>query len=181
MIEQTHGCGLEEVMRAKVYRSGVVAAPVERGCEASAYAFVDQYKPAGRVGRTEAIFASPTLTGVGRWVRGNAYNTRIADVKVREITVNPNDVYVYEIRAWEKASNPGSFHQPEMDVRLAEEFWATGMTLTDWLADGTLDAGEWECLLSPDLVLGVRPVSAKRVAAAQTDDDWADDILRALR
>ncbi|MFS0885266.1 hypothetical protein [Aeromicrobium sp. 179-A 4D2 NHS] len=145
------------------------------------YLLADQHKPAGRVGRTEAIFASPTLEGVGRWVRGNAFNTRIADVKVREITVNADDVWVYSIDAWESASHSQVEHAQDRGKAGFETYWSSGMTLTDWLADGTLDAGEWECLLDPSLVLGVRPVSAKRVAAAQTDDDWAADILRALR
>lgn len=168
-------------MRAKVYRSGIVAAPTQRGCEASVYLLADTHKPAGRVGRTEAIFTSPTLEGVGRWVRGNGRNTRIADIRVREIAVNPDGVWVYSIDAWEAASHSGVEYEIDKGKAKFEAYWATGMTLTDWLADGTLDAGEWECLLDTHLVLGQRPVSAKRVVAAQTDDYHARVIAGLLR
>ncbi|MCL3838369.1 hypothetical protein [Aeromicrobium duanguangcaii] len=73
----------------------------------------------------------------------------LPDIRVREITVESDDVFVYSIRAWEKASCPWSEYQPETDIRHAKEFWATGMTLTEWLADGTLDAGSGNAFSTP--------------------------------
>lgn len=153
-----------------VYRSGIPTAPTQRGCEASVYATADSLRPAGHPTRTHGIFASPTLTGVTRWVRGNA-SVGMRDVRVRQIAVNPDTAMVYSVRAWEVAS---SWETPEGHGA----FWATGMTLTDWLTRD-LDPSEWEVILRPEDILSVRPVSDARVAAA-APDGWDRETKNAL-
>lgn len=155
-----------------VYRSGPVQAPVERSCEAAQFAAVDAVRPAGSVSRTDAIFAAPTLTGATRWVRGNAL-AGAEDVKVRQIAVDSDAVMVYSIDAWDRAST--SFAREEHYYA----YWASGMTLTDWLTAG-LDPEEWEVLLDADDILGVRPVSAARTVAAARDEFWGQQTKRAL-
>jgi hypothetical protein len=142
-------------MKAKVYRSGTVEAPITRGVEADSYAAADAVRPAGRQGRTDGIFASPNLKGVTRWANANSSIARRADPFVREITVDPDTVYVYSVLAWEKASwGTGSY----------ESYWETGMTLTEWAKAGEfLDPTNWELLLGTDDVISSRPVSDKRL------------------
>lgn len=159
--------------KAKVYRSGAPVAPLERGCERASYEAADALRPAGRQGRMDAIFASPTLAGVTRWVRANAM-CNIGDVLVRELTVDPDAVYVYSIAAWEQASWAMAGREDYA------AYWASGMTLTEWLA-GDYDAAEWELLLGPADLLSVRPVSDKRVVAAVENSYRVEETKRALQ
>lgn len=50
-----------------VFRSGIPEPPVERGVEKDYYLAADNRKPENRQGRYDAVFASPTLTGVTSW------------------------------------------------------------------------------------------------------------------
>lgn len=148
-------------MITKVYRSGPVSAPETRGVESDSYAKADAVRPAGRQGRTDGIFASPNLAGVGRWAYSNASNTRHPDPFVREIAVNPDNVYVYSVLMWEKCS---------WDRIPYEQYWETGMTLTEWLKNhDQYNASEWELLLSAEDVTSVKNVSDKRVVASAAE------------
>lgn len=142
-------------MKAKVYRSGSVETPANRGVEADSYTAADAVKPVGRQGRTDGIFAAPNLAGVARWAHANTSLVRCSDPFVREITVDPDTVYVYSVLAWEKASWGTAGY---------EAYWATGMTLTEWnAASELLDPTNWELLLGADDVISTRPVSDKRL------------------
>lgn len=145
-------------MKAKVYRSGTVEAPITRGVEADSYTIADAVRPAGRQGRMNGIFASPNLDGVARWTRANSGIARCADPFVREITVDADNVYVYSVIAWEKASwSNGGY----------EAYWESGITLTEWLNTAEdRDPTEWELLLGDDDLQSVRPVSDKRLLKA---------------
>lgn len=162
-------------MKAKVYRSGTVEAPAKRGVEADSYIAADGVKPAGRQGRMDGVFASPNLAGVARWVYSKSSIAFCTDPFVRELTVDPDKVYVYSIPAWEKASwnwKPGGY----------EAYWATGMTLTEWLAnEENYDPTDWELLLSPEDVQAVKPVSDKRLLkACETSFNLHDELVRTL-
>ena len=142
----------------KVYRSGIVSTPASRGVETESYVEADAVRPAGRQGRTDGIFAAPTLSGVTRWAYSNASNSRHEDPFVREIAVNPDSVYVYSIEMWENCSWAGVPY---------EEYWKTGVTLTEWLNNqDQYDATNWELLLSPEDVVSVKNVSDKRLIAS---------------
>lgn len=154
-----------------VYRSGAVATPTERGCEATSYAAADAVRPNGHPSRVQAIFASPTLSGVARWVRGNAMVGN-SDIKVRQITVDPDTAMVYEVREWERASSIGT-------PAAYASFWDTGMTVSAWL-NADLDPSEWEIMLDEADVLGIRPVSDKRLLAAIDDDFWMTQTKTAM-
>lgn len=160
-------------MNAKVYRSGTVAAPAQRGVEAQSYLDADAVKPAGRQGRTTAIFASPNLRGVLRWVVANTSLVSVADPFVKEITVDPDTVWVYNVAAWERTSLRENY----------ETYWETGMTLAEWNNTPGLDPTEWELLLGADDVRSVRPVSDKRVLSHVAEDDlWsAESIAKLLK
>lgn len=150
-------------MKAKVYRSGPVSAPVTRGVETDSYCEADTVRPAGRQGRTTGIFASPTLAGVVRWTHANASLMKHPDPFVREITVDPESVYVYSIKAWEKCSwTQGSSY---------EEYWKSGVTLKEWFENADeYNADEWELLLSSEDVLSTRNVSDSRVLKSTLDE-----------
>lgn len=109
------------------------------------------------VSRTGSLFASPTLAGVVRWVLGNhmfRYETR-----VREIAVDADTTWVYQIKAWENVS----WNMHGFQDSAARAYWDSGMTLTDWLsqADSAVDGSEWEVLIDPGTVLAVRNVSRR--------------------
>lgn len=162
-------------MKAKVYRSGTVEAPTTRGVEADSYMDADKVKPAGRQGRTDGIFASPNLAGVARWTYSKSSIARCADPFVRELTVNPDEVYVYSIPAWEKASwnwKPGGY----------KAYWATGITLTEWMQnEEKYDATEWELLLSPEDIQAVKSVSDKRLLkACETSFNFHSELVSTL-
>jgi hypothetical protein len=146
-------------MLTKVYRSGIVEAPKERGPEAKIFALSDDERPAGRQGRTDAIFASPSLKGVARWVHAS-FSQWTQDPFVREITVESDSVYVYSIPAWEKVCWYNASH---------DSYWKTGITLTEYLELSSMmdyfNPTEWEILLSPADVLSVSDV---------TDEDFLE-------
>jgi hypothetical protein len=144
-----------------VYRSGVPSAPKQRGVENGHYARADATIPSGRQPRMNGVFASPTLGGVCRWVRGN-YMTNKDDVKVRELRVDVDNTYVYSVEAWEKASSndtPAAY----------KEYWDTGLTMREYMAKArqdpdTYNPTEWELLVPEEKIISVKPVGAARTA-----------------
>lgn len=138
-------------MLTKVYRSGIAQAPDKRRSEAEIFAAADKFRPASRQGRTKAIFASPSLKGVARWVHDNSETNQ--DPFVREITVESDSVYVYSVNAWEKVCWQNASYK---------SYWKTGMTLTEYLDLSSVldyfDPTEWELLLRPSDILSVRDV-----------------------
>jgi len=156
---------------ASVYRSGIASPPSERGVEAGHYNRADSHKPVDHQGRVTAIFASPTLGGVCRWVRGNDF-VNIPDIKVRELRVDIDNTYVYSIDAWEKAS---SMDTPEV----YKEFWATGVTLRNYMklarkSPLEYDPRNWELLLSETDLKSVKPVGANRVSEREYTNSESD-------
>lgn len=168
-----------------VYRSGIISAPEERGVEKESYLKTDEYAPEGRQGRTTAIFASPTVGGVNRWVAGNSF-VRIPDIKVRELTIDIDKTYVYSIDAWEIASsrmdrvkNPEDYHNA---------YWQTGITMREWLDKvkenpEEYDPRNWELLIPKESVKKIKPVSGQRVAAYNYSEYESDkkEILQLLK
>jgi len=145
-----------------VYRAGVVEAPAERGVEKESYLACDEHVPEGRQGRSDGIFASPTVNGVSHWVRG--VSNVVKDWGVREVRVNPDEVYVYSVRAWEKFSSSwDGFAQ-----KGADEYWNSGVTLTQWYEEmrtnPKMKPEEWELLLAQDNVQQSKNVKADLVA-----------------
>lgn len=154
-----------------IYRSGVVEAPQSRGVESSSYAAADEYTPEGRQGRMTGIFASPSAYGVTRWVSGNAM-VRSPDFQVRELRVNPDQVYVYSVSSWEAASGSwgSGFNNEAFLSEKMNSYWSSGVTLTEWSArfksDPTVDPTDWELLVSSSDIKKVSPVSLPRLLEA---------------
>lgn len=161
-------------MKTTVYRSGSVTTPARRGCELESYEAADAVKPLNRQGRVTGIFASPTIEGVLRWVRANSMMPTIVDPFARAINVNPNTVYVYHVRTWERCSSRNNNY---------EEYWATGMTLAEWLENSeSYDAKEWELLLSPEDILSSKSVSDKRmIVVAENEGGLYSDLAKLLK
>lgn len=144
-----------------VFRSGVPNPPKERGVEKRYYERADHFRPEGRQGRNDGVFASPTLGGVCRWVRGN-HMTNIPDVKVRELRVDIDNTYVYSVRSWEIASSTNAEEH-------YKEYWDSGITMREYMNRArkdpkTYDPTEWELLVPEGSIKSVKPVGAKRVA-----------------
>lgn len=157
---------------AKVYRSGVISAPKSRGVESTSYLEADSVRPTDRQGRTDGIFASPTVDGVIRWVRANSDPAMgIEDPFVRELKVDADSVYVYSINAWEASGITGF-----------EKYWSTGVALAEWLANAdTYNHTEWELLLAPEDVKSVRPVSDARLVRVAEPVELYSDLAGLLK
>lgn len=169
------------VRPVRVYRAGLMTPSPDAGAAATVTAAADALRPEGRVARIGSLFATPDLSGVVRWVLGNSmcnYNTR-----VREITVDANDVWCYRVTDWERASltwDERRVINGQTDTDRVAAFWNNGMLLSAWLdaqADGAdLHAEEWEILIAPEQVRSVRNVSQVRLLDAAPD--WREPELR---
>lgn len=149
--------------KVRIYRNGSLTPAVYSG-EVLTYAEgADDVRPDSRPGRCGSLYASPTLAGVCRWTRAHLMMSwNRDDLETYEITVDADTTYVYDIAAWEDYSWHG---------KPAEDYWGTGMTLTQWLSTEGLDASNWEVLLDPAAVIGSpRRVSRKRLLASGGDD-----------
>lgn len=154
--------------KQRVYRSGLMVGS-DGGPAAEVTVLADARCP-HPTGRAFVLFATPTLPGVIRWVLGHRWNG--ATERVHEITVDADTTWVYLVRAWERTREDA----PET----VDAYWATGMTLTDWLTTPDLDGSEWEVLVGPSSALSSRPVSAARVLAA-AEDYRLPEITRIVR
>lgn len=151
--------------KARVYRAGLMDPAPDAG-PAEAVTRAAQARNPRPVGRAGSLFACPTMAGSVRWVLGNWPHK---ETRLREITVDADTVFVYEVRAWERVEVE--------DVAAIDAYWATGMTLTDFLATG-LDAADWEVLVGPEAVISWRNVSAARFLAAAPQ--WRHPELRRI-
>ena len=157
-----------------VYRAGVPTAPLERTVEKESYLNADSHAPEGRQGRMSAIFAAPTMHGVAAWVRGTS--SVVSDWGVRELRVNPDEVYIYSVREWERAS------RKESTADASKKYWNTGITLTAWneklRTDPSLDPQEWELLIGESQFKATpKLVSADKVArSSYSSDDGEPDL-----
>ncbi len=134
--------------------------------------FMDGEAPEGRTGRMGALFASPDMASHGRWVRGSEPATSY------ELTVDPDSVYIYPIKIYEDASL--SFVSGRLDRAReeAQEYWESGMTLTEWREWSStleLERGSWEILLPASAIQAARPMSNRRIIENVNEED-ADEI-----
>lgn len=160
---------------ASVYRVGVPNPPSERKVEAESYTQADKLIPEGRQGRNTAVFATPVLGTVGRWA--GDLNPSV-DQQVRELRVNPDEVYVYSVHAWERTHYYGEF--TERDAQKIKEYWATGVTLSQWIREANkghiLDPGEWEILVPEKSIRKVSFPTIPKIISTQYLD-WRNDEL----
>lgn len=170
-----------------VYRSGVpeVLPHSERGVEAGAYQYADAVKPDGRSGRIDSMCVSPTLGGVARWVYANSFSSKHADFRARQLEVDVDRTYIYNIRAWEVASSKEqemvSYGPPVTDENSPyHDYWNTGMTVREYMEKARSDPEkyspqDWEILLNSDeQPQKPKPVSFDRVADAMWTDQESD-------
>jgi hypothetical protein len=160
--------------KVSIYRNGLLTASEYTGEVKEFAENADKDRPyhlRERPGRVGSLYASPTLFGVCRWARANLFNSRYPSVETHEIKVDADNVYVYCVNLWEDHSWHGG------DVY---EYWNSGVTLTDWLADGSHDAREWEVLIREEDIIGTpRRVSRKRLVAASGEKyDDLDSMLK---
>jgi len=157
-----------------VYRNGDISIGDHQNEEVKQqYALVDSVKPNdGRVGRQDSIFASPTVRGVGRWVKANELTTQTRGKENSEIKVNPANVYVYSIDEYEKAAlSSHNFNNPEA----YRDYWASGIPLSEWNKVATerkLDATKWEILVPETDIIEAKPISSRRIITAQDDGSY---------
>lgn len=167
----------------KVYRNGSLSLPEHSEDVQQAWTPYDSVKPAERSGRLTSLYASPTLTGVTRWVKGNhLVNGRNldADLTTHEITVsNPETVFVYSI-----ASYDASHKSYGVKDDGAKKYWESGIRLTEWeskAADFGLDATEWEILLPVENIKSAKVVGNQSILNAVEDEFEKDQLQAAFR
>jgi len=160
-----------------VFRSGIPSAPKQRGVENDSYNQADAQRPEGRQGRGTGVFASPTLGGVCRWVRGNEM-TGVPDVDVREMRVDIDNTYVYSIEQWEIAS------ARETDAEY-KKYWESGMTMREYMEKAKADPmaykpTDWELLVPEEGIRSVKPVGAKRVSERAYEERDSREVRNIL-
>lgn len=157
----------------KVYRNGSLSLAEHSEEIQQRWAPYDDVKPANRSGRLTSLYASPSIPGVIRWVKGNhlvSGNDPHADLTNHEITVsNPESVFVYSIHAYDTTTrfNPAA-------VKGAEKYWESGIALSEWetkAAELSLDPTEWEVLLPVENINSSKVLSNTRLLNAASDFD----------
>lgn len=154
--------------RVKVFRAGSLTPAGDAGAAQAVTRAADLVRPEGRTPRAGALFAAPTLSAVGRWVRGTALAG--GNPKVHEMTVDPTRVWAYEVRAWERTDET----RPES----LNAYWATGIRLDALLQTPGVDVEEWEVVIAPTEVISARGVSTARVAGALPE--WMQTEVKSL-
>lgn len=158
----------------KVFRIGALEAPELHFADlAKLVKQFDETTPENRQGRVGAIFASPDMQSHMRWVKGANMGSRKLSAESHELSIDPNSVYVYPIGVYEAASLAESNGELEEFQKLREDYWASGMTLTQWRSWATKakpKPGEWEVLLAPETIKSSKTVSSKRIIEAAPDE-----------
>lgn len=105
----------------------------------------DAVKPTGRL---DALYASPSLKGLVRWIRGvHLANPYGEDLTAREITVNNVDnLYVYSIDIYDKVAAGTLNHS---------DYWNSGILMENWADEAVkrnLNPENWEMLLPVGII-----------------------------
>jgi hypothetical protein len=149
-----------------VFRSGKLV-KAQSYCEIERWERTDAFKPTGRIGRLEGLFCAPDLDGLARWVKANSELTNYGhsefDATAYELRIDPSNVWVYEVEAWDRACFTNS---TEADMKA---YWDTGISLIEWKSRG-LDGRKWEALVSVEAICSSRKVSSRRLIQAIEDD-----------
>lgn len=178
--------GYSSVMTTtRVFRNGSLTPAQYTGEALEDAEKADALRPEGHAPRHGSLFASPSLAGVGRWTDANhsCFGSRVDfDLTTREITVDPEGLFVYSVKAWEDHS---------WGDKEASVYWDSAIPLKDWdriAAERNLDPSEWEVLLPVEAVLTTKNVSNKRLITAQPEGSltrhnlmWALERRKAVR
>jgi hypothetical protein len=164
----------------KVYRNGSLSLGEHSAEVQQAWTPYDSVRPSGRAGRLNSLYASPSIAGVTRWVRGNHMilgHVTDADLTTHEITVNnAEEIYVYSIKSYDR-----SFKSSGVKPEGAIAYWESGIRLSEWeekAAELGLDATEWEVLLPVENIKGSKTVSNARLLKA-AGSDFDRDLMKA--
>lgn len=165
---------------AIVYRNGPVKVGEHSGDLRKLWSIYDSVKPAGRAGRLDGIYASPTLTGMARWTHTNHVNgivTSAMDMANYAITVrNPERIFLYDVNEYDNTAflltlyteNEASTWNTE-NQELAKEYWDSGISLLEWekkAKEEFLDPFEWEALVPADCIVSYSAVPDEEVIEA---------------
>lgn len=142
----------------------------------------DAFVPAGRTGRLNSIYASPSLAGLTRWIRGNhliGLNSPHVNLKSSQVTVeNADEVYVYSIALHDKF-----FSFNGVTPEQAKAYWDSGIRLSDWekvSEEMGLDASEWEVLVPADSIGSIKAISDNRILD-NAPIDCIEELRKSLR
>lgn len=152
----------------KAYRIGNLTLDDHDDKVQALWSSFDAVKPEGRTGRLESLYASPSLKGLVRWVKGmHLVATRDEDANLdsSEITVADSEtVFLYHVPTYDAVLS---------GRKTVADYWNTGIAISDWdtvSVERSLDADDWEILLPVDAVKSVRKVSNARILNQAADE-----------
>ena len=113
------------------------------------YQLMDRENHPRRLGRADAIFGSPTLDSVGRWLGCREEVARTSGIF--EVMVKAEAVWVYPISGYEVASHHCAVGRMKLFEKSSKIFWNSGMYLGEWHAwaqEACPRRGTWEVLFT---------------------------------
>lgn len=153
---------------AKAYRNGPVEVGVHSPEVTEIWEEYDMHKPEGRSGRLDSIYASPSMTGVIRWVKSNLmlhFTNGEADLNTYALTVNDSEnIYVYSIDLYDRFVSYDGISEEK-----AKEYWASGIPLSEWettALERGLNPSNWEVLIPKAKVKSFKKLSDNMIAKA---------------
>ena len=163
----------------KVYRIGSLTCAEHSETVQQLWSSIDAAKPEGRTGRLECIYASPSIKGLTRWIRGMHFVAgwdETACLDNHEITVaNPETVFLYHVPTYDAVCS---------GRKSADSYWESGIALSDWdevSVERGLNAEEWEILLPVDAVKSSRPISNARILGQVEDEITKLELKRMFK
>lgn len=165
-------------MKRTLYRVGEVKIGEHSEDVVSKWTFIDARKPAGHpVGRLECIYATPDVNGMFRWVTESIL-TAGKPLTVHEITVNEDEVFLYDVRIYDWLSDDYGQTTEEMN-RLSEAYWNSGITVTQWRERHTTGWSA-EVLVPPSAIVTAKQLSYRQAMKALKSIGLSSGDKRAL-
>lgn len=163
----------------KAYRIGNLTLADHAESVQTLWGSFDEVKPEGRTGRLEGLYASPSLKGLVRWVKGMhlvAARDEDANLESSEITVaNSETVFLYHVPTYDAVLG---------GRKTAADYWNTGIALSDWdtvSADRSLDADAWEILLPVETIKSAHKISNARILNQTADESAKLELSRMIQ
>lgn len=167
---------------AKAYRNGTIEVGDHSPSVVESWLQYDAHKPAGRAGRLDSIYASPSMAGVVRWVRSNhLFMSKKGEVDLNTYELSITDaenIYVYSIELYDRF-----FSYDGISEEKAKAYWESGIRLSEWNAvalERGLDASNWEVLIPKDKVKSSKKVSDNMIVKVASGK-VADELKRTLK
>lgn len=140
------------------------------------YQYFDSFRTAENpISRSEAMYGSPTLYGVTRWVLLNMKTIEEKPLNTFRFMVDGDTTMVYRVQWWE------DYYRGIKSA--AKQYWQSGITLNQWLEKYPwgIDGTEHEILFTKDCMKSEPvEVSVTEMVAAQPDPILRNSFAHAI-